>query len=236
MATSADVKDYYDEFSAYEVKQGVNLRHYHVFNQIVASGLRKHHHVLEIGCGIGQITGLLNNYLTGGKIVATDISPASIALAKKRMNNNCVEFVVTDMSDFTRDDKFDFIVLPDVLEHIPIEQHKDLFQRLAQRMHPHSKLVIHIPHPECIDYDRANRPHKLQIIDQALPAEHIVSTASQHGMILEAYNPYCLYHSSPDYVWITFKHEKSPIFEPLPKYLIILKKQWARLKYMVSKI
>jgi 2-polyprenyl-3-methyl-5-hydroxy-6-metoxy-1,4-benzoquinol methylase len=236
MATSNEVKQYYDEFSAYEVRQGVNLRHYSVFNRIIASGLRKHHHVLEIGCGIGQITGLLSSYLTRGKIVATDISPESIEVAKKRIGDARVEFMVTDMTDFSRDDLFDFVILPDVLEHIPIGQHDQLFSLLTRRMKSDAMMLIHIPHPASITFDREHRPHKLQIIDQALHPEHITALAAKQGLLLQTYEPYKLYHSTPDYIWIAFGKHPLNTYENYPNYRIIIKKQWGRAKYWWARL
>ena len=97
-------------------------------NELIKSGLRKDSVVLEVGCGVGTLTVLLNKFLSKGKLVATDISDESIEKAKKRIpNSNKIDFFVTDMKDFSYSQKFDFIVLPDVLEHIPIDQHKELF-------------------------------------------------------------------------------------------------------------
>ena len=61
---------------------------------------------------------------------------------------------------------FDRILLFDVIEHIPIEKHVALFQRLAPWMHDDSLLLINLPNPGYILYDQKNNPTVLQEIDQ----------------------------------------------------------------------
>lgn len=237
MDSGSDVEKYYDEFSAYEVSRGVNLRHFHIFNELKRSGIQKNHSVLEIGCGIGQLTGLLKRYLRKGKIVSTDISPASIAIAKRRMGSSSdVEFVVTDMTDFTYPDLFDFIVLPDVLEHIPKATHTALFGHLSKLMKPDAKLIIHIPHPKYILFDELNHPEKLQIIDQQITADELMANTYPHGLMLEKYEAYPLFNQQKDYVYIVFSKDYMPGYQLLPKWKVIQKKSMERVRYILSLI
>ena len=125
MSNSKDVRGWYNNFSKNQTETGVNIRHYKIMNELIKSGLRKDSVVLEVGCGVGTLTVLLNKFLSKGKLVATDISDEAIEKAKQRIpNSNKIDIFVTDMKDFSYSQKFDFIVLPDVLEHIPIDQHK----------------------------------------------------------------------------------------------------------------
>ena len=87
MDPGSEVSNFYDTFTQYELKSGVNLRHYTIFNAVIQSGLRRNHTVLEIGCGIGQLTGLLHRYLRKGKLVSTDISPESDRDCKETSNS-----------------------------------------------------------------------------------------------------------------------------------------------------
>jgi len=178
MKTTKEIKNWYNVFSKKQLKTGTNLRHYTIINHLINSGLQKNSSVLEIGCGIGTLTGLLHKYLKKGKLVATDISDDSIEIAKKRISKSeNIDFLTTDMKDFNYPKKFDFIVLPDVLEHIPIEQHLGLFKILTKHMHDESILLINIPHPKAIEYIREHTPEKLQIIDQSISAETLLKNA-----------------------------------------------------------
>jgi ubiquinone/menaquinone biosynthesis C-methylase UbiE len=47
-------------------------------------GLSRGQHVLEIGCGTGQVTGWLLDVVQPGRVTAIDFSPAMLALARQR--------------------------------------------------------------------------------------------------------------------------------------------------------
>lgn len=237
MHSHSEISNFYDSFAEYELKSGVNLRHYTLFNAIIKSGLRRNHHVLEIGCGIGQLTGLLSRYLRKGKLVSTDISPRSIGIASKRVPpSSRMEFLVSDMTLFGYPEKFDYIVLPDVLEHIPVENHFELFANLSKLMYDHSKIIIHIPHPKIIEYERIHHPQKLQIIDQPISADTLLQSCYAHQLILETYHSYSLFHVQPDYVFIVLKRDELPQYIKLTRFKIITRKSIARLIKLIFTI
>ena len=200
------IADYYNTYSKKQVNTGLNIRHYHLFTKIIKAGLKKNHKILEIGCGIGTLTKLIHRYITNGYIVGADISSENIRLITERFKNSkkC-KFIVTDMSDFSHNEKFDFIILPDVLEHIPIEQHKNLFNILSTHIHENSKIVINIPHPNAIDFLRKNDSLKLQIVDQSLQTDWLVKLAHEYNFELIEYKAYSLTKNESEYVYILLK-------------------------------
>ncbi len=230
------IEEFYDEFSKKQVKTGVNLRHYYLYRKIVNSGLKKNHHVLEIGCGIATLTGLLSEYLKKGTLVAADISPENIEVAKRRLQNRRnVKFLVSDMKDFDYPGKFDYVILADVLEHIPIELHENLFQVISKHMLDDSVVFINIPHPKNIEFTREKYPDKLQIVDQSLYAETLTNAASKSGLMLTAYHSYSLFHVQNDYVIMMFKKNKEISYTPISKIEIIIKKYINKIYYWFSK-
>ncbi|MBK9254202.1 MAG: class I SAM-dependent methyltransferase [Saprospiraceae bacterium] len=233
-----EIRNWYNVFAKKQTVTGTNLRHFTIINNLIKSGLKKNHLVLEIGCGIGTLTGLIQKYLSDGKIVATDISDESIRIAKEFIptTKNNIEFIVTDMKDFRHDYKFDFIVLPDVLEHIPIEQHTSLFRTIAEHMHEKSKILINIPHPKALDYIRNKHPESLQIIDQSISAKQLLLDAYDSDLILIDYISYAIFNEEDDYATITFKKNRSIILTPLSRSSIILKKLKAKIKFSVKRI
>ncbi|MBK9735605.1 MAG: class I SAM-dependent methyltransferase [Saprospiraceae bacterium] len=203
-------RNWYNDFSKQQIKTSINLRHYTLFNKIVNAGLKKESKILEIGCGIGTLTGLLYSYNKFGHIVAADISDESIEIAKRRIGiSERIDYVVTDMITFEYKHKFDFIILPDVMEHIPVEQHENLFKVISIHMHPSSKVVINIPHPKAIEFLRKNSPEKLQIIDQPLSADKLISDAYQNNLVLESYNSYSIFNNQHDFAFIIFENYQS---------------------------
>lgn len=234
---SVEVKEWYNKFSTNQIKTSVNLRHYTVFNQIIKSGLKRNSKVLEIGCGIGTLTGLIHNFVKKGHILAADISDESIKIAKERIGESPrIDFKVTDMTDFEYAHMFDYIILPDVMEHIPLEQHLGLFDVIVKYMHPKSKIIINIPHPKAIEYLQKVSPEKLQIIDQALSADKLINDAYANQLMLLNYNSYSIFSLENDYAFIIFQLNQDITLHEKTKIQIIIRKQINRIKYYWSLI
>lgn len=233
MTSSSDIQSWYDEFSKRQTKIGVNLRHYRIMDKLVKAGLRKNNSILEVGCGIGQLTSLLIKYCSSGQILSTDISDEGVRLARKNLGHtNRVDFMVTAMTDFSYEGTFDFIILPDVLEHIPVEQHRQLFATLVRHMHDYSVICIHIPHPKALDYHRIHKPQILQIIDQSLSARRLLEDAYANNLILMQYTPHAIFHKEDDYIFITFKKNTEVTMTSRSKREIIAEKMSARLRFL----
>ncbi len=237
METREEIGKWYDDFAEHQVRTSVNLRHYRIMEFLVRAGLKRESKVLEIGCGIGTLTGLLAKYVRRGEIVAADISAESVSTARRRLSRHRnVDFLVTDMTDFSHPGTFDFIVLPDVLEHIPLEQHRNLFNTLANHMHPDSVILIHIPHPRALDYLRDSSPDRMQIIDQSLEADILTGNAYAAGLELVSYFSYSLFDRKHDYALITLRKRGAVTLSPLPWARIIVLKLLSRLRFLVSRL
>src|SRR6267154_2356950 len=83
------------------------LRKY--FGFLVPPGLR----VLEIGCGLGDLLAALKP----SRGVGVDFSPEMIKLARERHPG--LEFQVADAVEFSSNEKFDYIVLSDLVNDLP---------------------------------------------------------------------------------------------------------------------
>ena len=102
--------------------------------------------VLDAGCGPGIYT---EWFIERGatRVVAVDVTPAMIDLARKRVGKNA-EFHRADLArplDFAGDDEFDLIVCPLVLDYI-----KDwfpVFQEFFRVLKPGGVLVFSAGHP-----------------------------------------------------------------------------------------
>jgi trans-aconitate 2-methyltransferase len=232
-----EIKKWYNDYAKKQVHTGTNLRHFTLCNLLISNGLKKHHSVLEIGCGIGTLTKLMHNYLRRGEILATDISDESIEIAKSRISGpGKIDFMVTDMQEFSYPKAFDFIVLPDVLEHIPVEQHKGLFKTLSRHMHDDSILIINIPHPKALDYMRVHMPDKLQVIDQSLSADNLLNDIYPVDLELVSYTSYSLYNREADYVFMKFRKNRNISLTPISKPAIISRKFMERIKFTIARV
>jgi trans-aconitate 2-methyltransferase len=132
---TADIRNYYDRYVGRQVNAGINERHHLIRDFAVLHGLKDGMNVLEIGCGIGTLTGLLLKEVPQGRLTATDLSPASVEQARKllRERPNLV-LVAGDSTEKTPDGPFDMIILPDVLEHIPFERQPFLFKQIKREL------------------------------------------------------------------------------------------------------
>jgi 2-polyprenyl-3-methyl-5-hydroxy-6-metoxy-1,4-benzoquinol methylase len=233
---SNEISGFYDKFSRQQLKTGINLRHYYLFSQILKSGLKRNSKVLEIGCGIGTLTKLVADYVKKGEVTGVDISPENIEIAKSRLRkSDHVRFVVSDMTDFMEGKLYDFILLADVIEHIPVENHKALFKTLSDHMHPGSLIFINVPHPQSIEYYRRNDPSKLQIIDQSIYAGQLMPDVEGNGLLLKKYFSYSLFHDQDDYAVVVFKKAGELRFGKKPKTVISVKKAYYRFLCLMAR-
>lgn len=210
MATKEQVKEYYDTFKEHQKQLGINIRHRTIFKNLKKAGLKSNSNVLEVGCGIGTVSNLILKYITDGSFVGLDISPESIKTAQKfNAFHKKAEFLANDMSNFSHKTKFDFVVFPDVLEHIPVEQHANIFKTIATLTTDNAVVVINIPEPNHLDWVRKHEPEKLQIIDQSLSMQDLLNNCYPYGFKLYSMNPYSLHVNANDYLAIILKKNMS---------------------------
>src|SRR5947207_7346328 len=105
-------RDFYDGRGAFRIRE--SERHYHqllkrYYAFLVPPGQR----VLEVGCGLGDLLAAVNPSRGAG----VDFSPAILDLARKRHPQ--FEFAVADALDFTTDERFDYILLSDLVNDLP---------------------------------------------------------------------------------------------------------------------
>ncbi|OOG77484.1 methyltransferase domain-containing protein [Algoriphagus sp. A40] len=232
------VVSFYDKFAEKQQKTGINSRHLSILDKVKAAGLQDNHRILEVGCGIGTVSHLLATQVPNGEVLAVDISPESIEKAKvlwKSQTN--LSFEVSDMSDFEKKGKtFDFFVFPDVLEHIPVEQHLRLFQNISKHTHADSVIFIHIPAPRYLQWMIENEPQKLQVIDQPLDTGDLVKTISATGFYLEKMETYPLFFAEKDYQYFIFRAAKPlKTSTPRSKWTVLKERMRIRLKYGLTK-
>tara|TARA_R110002049_G_scaffold19254_1_gene72617 strand:+ start:3534 stop:4247 length:714 start_codon:yes stop_codon:yes gene_type:complete len=206
-----DVAQFYDQFANQQIKTGVNSRHLSIISKLKNAGLKPHHKVLEVGCGIGTVSQLIARNTPKGEVLAVDISPESIAQAKIIWNGlGNLQFEVSDMKNFHKKDTlFDAVVFPDVLEHIPVEDHFALFETIKKHSHSETFIFIHIPSPRFLEWMIANEPEKLQVIDQPLDTGELVSKLSANDFYLDKMNTYSLFYKEKDYQYFVFKKKQA---------------------------
>ena len=203
-----EVGEYYDDYIAKQLNSGINERIYHLYKMLLRLGLKSDSNVIELGSGIGTMTFLLSKYIKKGQIEAVDLSSKSIEFAKQRIKTSNIRFIAGDVVGYHPSIKnIDFITLFDIIEHIPIEKHNDLFHNLAAVSNDNTKILINIPNPASVEYDRQNNPEVLQIIDQPLPLAVILENLERNGLTLTDFKTYGIWVER-DYQFFVIEKKK----------------------------
>jgi cyclopropane fatty-acyl-phospholipid synthase-like methyltransferase len=196
-----DVATFYDEFVDRQTRVGVNLRHRAILGWLKRFGIGPESRVLEIGCGVGPLTQLLAEAVPQGSVVGTDLSPKSIDAARERLAPfGNAKLVVGDVLEVDVEERFDVVVLPDVIEHIPLESHDALFERVASWVKPDGFVLLHYPNPHHLEWFHVHHPERLQIIDQPVHADLLLANAYRHGLYLDYFERYSIWVREGDYV------------------------------------
>ncbi len=189
-----NVIEFYDSFIAEQYKSGINDRIYKLFKRLLRLGLKPDSTVLELGSGIGSMTFLLSRYIKKGQIEAVDISPKSIQFSKQRIRKPNINFFANDIvKHIPSIQNIDFITLFDVIEHIPIERHHELFHNIVAFCNENTKVLINIPNPAYVAYDIENNPDALQIIDQPLSLNFLLNILENNGLNIMRFETYSVW-------------------------------------------
>lgn len=204
--------EFYDKFVSYQVKIGINERIFNLYQKVCKLGLTTGMHVLEIGCGIGSLTWLLSKKVRKGSIEAIDLSPVLIDFAQTQLVKANIHFSAGDILEYRpKNTFFDKILLFDVIEHIPLEQHPALFKKISTWMTEDSSILINIPNPNYLLYDHTHNPKSLQVIDQPIFIENLASVLSNLSLEIIHFETYSIWVKN-DYNFIIVK-KRTPFKE-----------------------
>ncbi len=191
MSEQKNIINYYNDFVEDQVDLGINERIYNLYKRLIGLGLNSGSTILELGCGVGTMTHLLSKKIKTGRIESVDFSTKSIEFAIKKIQKSNIQFFANDVVNYTPKLKnINFITLFDVIEHIPIENHLQLFNNLAKIANEDTIIAINIPSAEHIQYDINNCPEKLQIIDQPISLAFMVENITKSNLSLQFFETY----------------------------------------------
>lgn len=100
-----------------KLNDGIHPKHrilkYHEF---FLNNIEKNSKVLDIGCGIGELTFDLAK--KASKVVACDINSHKLKIAQKKFLKDNIKYIKLDATKYIFNKNFDYIILSNVLEHI----------------------------------------------------------------------------------------------------------------------
>jgi len=104
------------KFAVYSEK-GLHPKHRLMnYHQFFVDNIKEGDVVLDIGCGNGALAYDLSR--KAKRVVAIDMIPANVKIAKDRYGASNVEYIIGDATKYKFLEKFDCIVLSNVLEHL----------------------------------------------------------------------------------------------------------------------
>lgn len=100
--------------------------------------------VLEIGCGSGPGTKMILKYFSPRKILATDLDPRQIALARKNFINKKVDFEIADATKLNyHDNSFDAVFDYGVIHHLPSPEWRECLNEIYRVLKPGGKVLLY---------------------------------------------------------------------------------------------
>ncbi len=229
MDKTSDVKQYYDRFSKRVLLDDFyypNARQLEI-KKLCKRFIRKGAAVLEIGCGVGIITKYLQK--RAQRIVAVDISEVNIEIASLYARSPNCEFRVMDVleqrEELEKLGRFDVVLLPDVIEHLPKDRHSEVFASLEKILAPGGRVLLTYPSPEYQEHLRIHKPEALQLIDETLHLPHILSATSLKPIYLSYRDVW----GRNQYVHLVLDADRRYSDDPHPG------SPWAKLSYRLRK-
>ncbi len=204
-----EISAFYDEFVQRQLKTGANERLILLYKKLLKFGLKEQSKVLELGCGVGIFTKLLTKKISKGLIEAVDLSEKSIAVATEQLKDKKnIHFDVADVVKYSpKNSDFDFITLLDVIEHIPLDQHDELFGNLAHISTEKTQIVINIPNPQYIAYARIHHPESLQVLDQEVELFPLMQHCEKYGLEFLYFEKYGIWEEE-DYHFMVLRKKR----------------------------
>ncbi|MFX0137360.1 MAG: class I SAM-dependent methyltransferase [Candidatus Hodarchaeota archaeon] len=108
------------------------------YHQFFIDNINDNDSVLDIGCGNGALTFDLAK--KAKKVTSIDINESNINTAKKKYFTSNIEYIVGDATNYNFSEKFDAVVLSNLLEHI-----KNRFEFLQKIKKLAPKILIRVP-------------------------------------------------------------------------------------------
>jgi len=115
------------------------LTNYHHF---FIDNISNYQKVLDVGCGYGAVARSIALAHKNSMVVGVDISSKNIAKATSVFNPKNLSFVKADASNFNFNERFDVVVLSNVLEHIT---NRVDFLKCLKKSSGASKFLIRVP-------------------------------------------------------------------------------------------
>jgi len=122
---------------------GLHTKHKHTgYHTFFIRNINEGESVIDIGCGNGFLSYDIVTNVKNIKLFGIDLNKSNIEYAKKNFQHPNLKFVVGNALTDLPDEKFDVVVLSNVLEHI--EHRVEFLLQIRNKLAP-SKYLIRVP-------------------------------------------------------------------------------------------
>ncbi|WP_186756886.1 class I SAM-dependent methyltransferase [Echinicola salinicaeni] len=217
---------YYDRFDDNPKKEEFDIGYLHILEKLLGAGLKSDHSVLEIGCGLGELSHLIAQKTKNGHVLGIDISPKSIEKAQERWKDQQnLSFKIAEMKAYeSKGNTYDFFVISEILQQVSRDRHFRIFEGIRRHSHQDSVIFINLPTPEFSTWRADNDPESLQFIEPVVNIGDLIKSITDNGFYLEQSMPYSVFYEENDFQYFIFKSLKT-LNAPTPKKKWALKKE-----------
>jgi SAM-dependent methyltransferase len=181
MTTSLqEVRSYYDEHVIGKIRGfiEVNPRVERAWLTIEQWAPNNPQRILEVGCGIGDISWRMSHRWLESEVVGLDVSRKSLEIAQKLFTSPRLSFLEGPLTKGRIIGKFDLIVLMDVYEHIAVADRSVLHEALRELRSDEGRIVLSFPTPHHQAWLRKHKPDGIQPVDEDIHGATILKLAS----------------------------------------------------------
>ncbi len=206
-----EIKNFYDE-AAYRKLHGfihTNTRVEYALQSLTAIfSCIQPKRVLEIGCGIGEISYRLAIKHSDAFFKGFDISEQSIHIANSLFKAPNLSYVRADAiteAKIADTEKFDVIFLMDVYEHIPVDFRAQLHSFIKDHVSETAFVFFSCPTPQHLAYLKKNDPEEIQPVDEDISLQELLHFSNDTGLKLTLYKEVSVWRAS-DYFHAVFSN------------------------------
>jgi len=177
-----DQATFYDRFLPHFLEQRNNSRCQDA-KAWVLRGVRPGANVLEVGCGIGDLSAAMGS--AGADVLAVDLSPEVINWAKKNQNCPGVKYRCQDIRTLEEGKpRFDMVIFSDSIEHIPTKDRKAVILKIGKLCKEKATVLVAWPNP--LIHARATQA-TYQPVDERVEVHELLGELHEAGFNFVTY-------------------------------------------------
>jgi SAM-dependent methyltransferase len=132
--------------------------------------------ILEIGCGGGYLAYLMKQRWPAAEVVATDLSPSSIAGATALFGQPGLSYFAGELEVIPKAG-YDLVVLVDVIEHVPTADRAAFDAQLRLLLSERADVFMSFPTPAYQACLRRDQPSAMQPVDEDITLDSLADFA-----------------------------------------------------------